>query len=87
MPSCSRRRQATLNEFMSLGKPAWQEARATLTRLLSSSEGVLRDNEALRREAIMPQVHARRCWRQRRRRSRCLAAAQHAAAASQLVST
>lgn len=48
--------QSTLNEFMSLGKPAWQEARQTLTRLLSSAEGVLRDNTALRQSAIIPQV-------------------------------
>lgn len=41
---------------MGLGKPAWQEARATLTRLLSSGEGLLRDNVALREAAIVPQV-------------------------------
>jgi hypothetical protein len=48
--------QATLNEFMGLGKPAWQEARHTLTRLLSSAEGLLRDNVQLREAAIVPQV-------------------------------
>ncbi|WIA08932.1 hypothetical protein OEZ85_008349 [Tetradesmus obliquus] len=47
--------KATLNGFMGLGKPAWQEARSTLTRLLSSGEGLLRDNVALREAAIVPQ--------------------------------
>eukprot|EP00879_Flechtneria_rotunda_P027620 GHRR01029595.1.p1 GENE.GHRR01029595.1~~GHRR01029595.1.p1 ORF type:complete len:326 (+),score=90.28 GHRR01029595.1:92-1069(+) len=47
--------QGSLNEFMSLGQPAWQEARETLTRLLSSAEGHLRDNAALREGAIIPQ--------------------------------
>eukprot|EP00878_Enallax_costatus_P010337 GHUV01010790.1.p1 GENE.GHUV01010790.1~~GHUV01010790.1.p1 ORF type:complete len:304 (+),score=67.69 GHUV01010790.1:121-1032(+) len=48
-------KQSTLNEFMSLGKPAWQEARQTLTRLLSSTEGELRDNSALRAAAVISQ--------------------------------
>lgn len=48
--------QPTLNAFMGLGRPAWQEARHTLTRLLSSSEGLLRDNVQLREAAIVPQV-------------------------------
>ncbi len=30
--------QETLNEFMSLGRTAWTEARATLTKLLSNNE-------------------------------------------------
>jgi fumarylacetoacetase len=47
--------QGTLNEFMSLGKPAWQEARSTLQRLLSKQEGVLRDDSALRSAAIVPE--------------------------------
>lgn len=48
--------QDSLNAFMALGKPAWQEARATLTRLLSKDEGQLRDNAAIRQAAIIPQV-------------------------------
>eukprot|EP00775_Hariotina_reticulata_P010267 gene10267-10426_t len=47
--------QGVLNDFMSLGRPAWREARQTLTRLLSSSEGRLRDDAALRQAAIIPQ--------------------------------
>lgn len=31
--------QTTLNGFMSLGRPAWLEARHTLQRLLSAGEG------------------------------------------------
>eukprot|EP00882_Tetradesmus_deserticola_P024431 GHRQ01026699.1.p1 GENE.GHRQ01026699.1~~GHRQ01026699.1.p1 ORF type:complete len:199 (+),score=84.11 GHRQ01026699.1:295-891(+) len=40
---------------MGLGRPAWQEARHTLTRLLSSAEGLLRDDAQLREAAIVPQ--------------------------------
>jgi fumarylacetoacetase len=48
--------QDTLNAFMSLGRPAWREARQTLTRLLSKDEGRLRDDAGLRQAAIIPQV-------------------------------
>lgn len=48
--------QGSLNAFMALGKPAWLEARQTLTRLLSTDEGRLRDDAALRQAAIIPQV-------------------------------
>ena len=41
---------------MSMGKGAWTEARTTLTRLLSDSEGALRDNEQLCKEAVVPMV-------------------------------
>lgn len=40
----------TLNAFMALGKDAWAECRATLTRLLAADEPQLRDNQALRAE-------------------------------------
>ncbi len=39
-----------------MGKGAWTEARTTLTRLLSDSEGALRDNEQLCKEAVVPMV-------------------------------
>lgn len=55
-PTTPNQQQDTLNAFMALGKPAWQEARATLTRLLSKGEGRLRDDAALRQAAIIPQV-------------------------------
>lgn len=44
---------STLNEFMGTGKSAWQETRSTLQRLLSSSEGVIRDNESLRQKVLV----------------------------------
>ncbi|BFZ21143.1 hypothetical protein BsWGS_24182 [Bradybaena similaris] len=44
----------TLNNFMHLGRKAWTEARSTLQRILSDSEPVLRDNEQLRRRALIP---------------------------------
>jgi hypothetical protein len=63
----TRTHQGSLNELMSLGRPAWREARATLQRLLSSSEGVLRDDAALRAKVLVPRVCARAagvCWRE-----------------------
>ena len=51
--------QEGLNAFMALGQPAWKEARATLQRLLSAGEGVLRDDAALREAALLPMVRAR----------------------------
>ena len=48
--------QPTLNSFMGLGKAAWQETRSTIMRLLSSSEGRLRDDAQLRQEALFSQV-------------------------------
>lgn len=45
-----------LNAFMSLGRPAWQEARATLQRLLQPSEGALRDNRGLRDRAVLSRL-------------------------------
>ncbi|KAL8558749.1 hypothetical protein ACOMHN_043693 [Nucella lapillus] len=50
--------QPTLNAFMSLGRPAWQEGRATLQKILSASEPVLRDNAELRARAFVPQASA-----------------------------
>lgn len=50
--------EPTLNAFMSMGRPAWSEARATLQRILSSSEPVLRDNASLRARAFVPQAQA-----------------------------
>ncbi|XP_022979078.1 fumarylacetoacetase-like [Cucurbita maxima] len=45
--------QPNLNKFLSLGRPAWKEARATLQKLLSSTEPALRDNEALRSRSFI----------------------------------
>lgn len=55
--------QATLNSFMALGKPAWDEARATLTRLLSAGEGTMRDDPHLQQRCLVLQVGGGRgCW-------------------------
>ncbi len=44
----------TLNAFMALGRPAWLEARAVISRLLSADEPALRDNTELKDQALIP---------------------------------
>ncbi|XP_059437415.1 fumarylacetoacetase [Corylus avellana] len=46
--------QLNLNKFVAMGRSAWKEARATLQRLLSSTEPALRDNAALRQKSLVP---------------------------------
>ncbi|KAI9085298.1 hypothetical protein K1719_032675 [Acacia pycnantha] len=46
--------QPNLNKFVSLGRPAWKEARATLQKLLSANEPTLRDNTALKQKCLVP---------------------------------
>nr|CAB3445986.1 unnamed protein product [Digitaria exilis] len=46
--------QETLNMFLGMGRPAWKEARATLQKILSADEPVLRDNGALRKKCLVP---------------------------------
>lgn len=46
--------EETLNTFMSLGKDAWSKARAQLTKLLSSDEPTLRDDNDLQKAALLP---------------------------------
>ncbi|KAI7999479.1 Fumarylacetoacetase [Camellia lanceoleosa] len=46
--------QPNLNKFLGLGRPAWKEARATIQKLLSSTEPALRDNASLRQKALVP---------------------------------
>ena len=46
--------QPSLNAFMALGREAWLSVRRQLTHLLSDGEPTLRDDEALRREALRP---------------------------------
>lgn len=48
--------KGTLNEFMSLGRPAWKEARETLIRLFSSGEGIVRDDPELWSKLVSSQV-------------------------------
>jgi fumarylacetoacetase len=45
--------QPTLNDFMALGRPAWREARATVSRLLRHDEPALRDNADLRASPLV----------------------------------
>lgn len=42
---------------MALGRPAWKEARSSLQRILSASEGVLRDNQDLQKQVLIPRSH------------------------------
>ncbi|GIW82083.1 MAG: fumarylacetoacetase [Gemmatales bacterium] len=47
-----------LNRLMALGRQAWREVRATVSRLLRSDEAVLRDNRALRQKSFVPMADA-----------------------------
>ncbi len=46
--------QPALNDFMALGRPAWQEARAVIQELLSADCPTLRDNAPLRQQSLIP---------------------------------
>lgn len=48
--------QPNLNKFLEMGRPAWKEARATIQKLLSSTEPALRDNASLKQKALLPAV-------------------------------
>src|SRR5947209_14899308 len=48
--------QPRLNAFMALGRPAWQEARVAVSRLLRADEPALRDNAVLRDRALLRQA-------------------------------
>ncbi|GAV07067.1 hypothetical protein RvY_16949-2 [Ramazzottius varieornatus] len=52
-------KEESLHDFMELGPAAWSEARQTIHKLLSSSEGMLRDNTNLSKKALIPQAEAR----------------------------
>ncbi|RAP75935.1 fumarylacetoacetase [Paenibacillus montanisoli] len=45
----------SLQAFMALGRPVWNEVRAAISRLLDADEPALRDNEGLRRAALYRQ--------------------------------
>ncbi len=45
--------RAQLNDFMALGKRAWEAARTRVSELLRSNNSTLRNNEALRRKAMV----------------------------------
>jgi len=44
----------TLNGFLALGRPAWREVRATVSRLLRHDVAELRDNHKLKKQALIP---------------------------------
>ena len=46
--------EATLNAFMGMGRPAWTEARAAITNLLSADTATIRDNAELRAKVLLP---------------------------------
>ncbi len=46
--------ERSLNAFMALGRPAWRETRAQISRLLRADEPALRDDAALRQESLVP---------------------------------
>src|SRR5262245_2300922 len=50
---------AALNPFLALGRPAWSEARAAISRLLRADEPSLRDNADLRKKALLRQADVR----------------------------
>jgi fumarylacetoacetase len=43
-----------LNAFLSMGRPAWREARSRITELLGHAEPTLRDDAGLRDAALLP---------------------------------
>lgn len=51
--------QPVLNKLMSLGKPAWQEARSIIKDLLRSDSPSLRDDRELRKQALLRQKNVR----------------------------
>ena len=48
--------QTSLNAFIALGRPVWQQVRTRLQQLLSADCAELRDNAALRAQAFYPQA-------------------------------
>jgi fumarylacetoacetase len=51
-------RETRLNAFMSLGKPAWSEARKRIQEILEENNKELRDNEELRGKCMIPMADA-----------------------------
>ena len=53
-PSSTVFSQPTINDFMSLGPDTWSWVRTRISELLRHDNGELRDNEALRKRALLP---------------------------------
>ncbi|DAZ92571.1 TPA: hypothetical protein N0F65_012801 [Lagenidium giganteum] len=49
--------EPALNNFMAQGKHAWSTARATIQKLLSADVPTLRDNEELKKKALIPMAN------------------------------
>ncbi|MBD3166123.1 fumarylacetoacetase [bacterium] len=47
-------RRPVLNDFMALGKQAWEEARTIISELLREDNAKLRDDKAMREEVLLP---------------------------------
>ncbi len=48
----------SINKFMALGPKVWAATRSRISHLLRSDNGVLRDNEQLRKRALLPRTAA-----------------------------
>jgi len=53
-PSSTVFSQPTINDFMSLGPHTWSRVRTRISELVRHDNGELRDNEALRKRALLP---------------------------------
>ena len=53
--------RSTLNDFMALGKKAWDEARHVISSVLRNDNPALRDNKELQRKCLVPQSAAKMC--------------------------
>ncbi|MEP7146990.1 MAG: fumarylacetoacetase, partial [bacterium] len=51
----------SLNKFMSLGKEVWHEVRVKLQSLLSGSDPLLKEDEDLRKECLLPFKNVEMC--------------------------
>ena len=51
--------EPALNGFLALGRPAWHKAREVIQHLLDANTATLRDDAALRAEALLPQASVR----------------------------
>ncbi len=52
---------SSLNKFMSLGKDAWHRVRIELQKLLDENNDVLKNNETLKKECIIPMKEVEMC--------------------------
>jgi fumarylacetoacetase len=53
--------RSSLNEFMSMGRPAWKQVRTILQTILSENDPTLRDNDKLRKSALIKMDDVEMC--------------------------